>query len=114
MEKVKDTIDTKIVNAIFDMDNQLDECMRDYTFIDDIEFDESLIQKFGNIVENVTGWMSSDKLKYYIVSEKQTNKVGTFICWGSQPYDFEYLYSGYVLIRDLNKGASRSRKEIQE
>ena len=49
MEKVKDTVDTKIVNAIFDMDNQLDECMRDYTFIDELEFDESLIQKFGNI-----------------------------------------------------------------
>ena len=80
MEKVKDTIDTKIVNAIFDMDNQLDECMRDYTFIDDIELqieDTNIIQEtFNDINQEVS------KLNIEIKTKKCkpiTNNIGETI-----------------------------------
>lgn len=109
MEIIKDK-DTFVSDCVHLYDNDVNEGRTtDHIFIKE-DPNGNLVDDFCKKYHEI--WKTPEVFYFYIAKRKKDGIVGTMIC--ECEYNFEYIHSGYDLIRDLNKGVSRTRTNNQE
>lgn len=104
----KNLIFEDVLHAI---DAELDGSTSHSVFVEGICFSDEWAKELETILKSGGECASVSNPVFYIVKKKNTNEIGTLVYWDGQ-YDFDYPFSGYELVRELNKSTSRKRTGI--